>query len=86
MPRLRETPEQKADRMCREALAAGLVRVDLKRKELAEALGISKTTLCSYTNTPRKFTVGLLRKLYRLEVFTQEDIIRIICMHDSTRA
>lgn len=79
MPRLRETPEQKADRMCREALAAGLVREDLMRKELAEELGIGKTTLCSYTNVPRKFTVGLLRKLYRRGIFTQEDIVHIIC-------
>lgn len=45
MPRLRETPEQKADRMCREALAAGLVREDLMRKDLAEELGVSRTTL-----------------------------------------
>lgn len=79
MPRLRETPEQKADRLCREALAAGLVRVGLNRKELAEELGIGKTTLCSYTNVPRKFTVGLLRKLYRRGIFTQEDIVHIIC-------
>lgn len=79
MPRQRETPEQKADRLCREALAAGLVRVELNRKELAEELEIGKTTLCSYTNVPRKFTVGLLRKLYRRGIFTQDDIVHIIC-------
>lgn len=79
MPKLRETAEQKADRLCREAIAAGLVRTEKSKTELAAEMNTSRRTLHSHTCVPRKFTVGELRALYRAEIITPENIVDMIC-------
>lgn len=79
MPKLRETAEQKADRLCREAIAAGLARTEITKTQLAAELNTTRRTLHAHTNVPRKFPVGDLRKLYRMEVITAENIVDMIC-------
>ena len=79
MPRLRETPEQLANRAFREALAAGLARKDMTQRAVAGLLRLTQQTLSRYKGAPEKLTVRSLRQLNRLGLLTPEDIQRMIC-------
>ena len=79
MPKLKETPAQVADRMYREAMAAGLVRTGMMQKDLADSLDITTNTLRNHRKDPSFVTVGQLRKMHRMGVLTSEDVTRIIC-------
>ncbi len=79
MPRLRETPEQAADRAFREGIAAGLARQDMTSTVAAEKLRITPQTLARYKREPARLNVQNLRRLWKCGVLTEADVTRIIC-------
>ena len=80
MPKLRETPEQTANRLFRAAFVAGLAREELTHTEIAAKLHVTGRTISSYKAAPAKITVGKLRALYRAGVLTAEDVTAIVCV------
>lgn len=79
MPRLRETPEQVADRAFREGLAAGLAREGMTNGEAADRLRVARQTFSTYKSNPSKLTVQHLRRLWKCGVLTESDVARTIC-------
>lgn len=80
MPRLRETPEQTANRLFRAAFAAGMVRQELTQTEIAAKLHVSGRTISSYKSAPDKITVAKLRRLYKAGVLTADDVTAFVCV------
>lgn len=79
MPKLRETPEQAADRRYREAIAAGLAREQMTQRALAEKTKLAPQTLSRYRSDPKDMSVKTLRKMWKLNVLTEADVAAIIC-------
>ena len=79
MPKLREAPEQMADRAFREGIAAGLAREDMTNGEAADKLRIARQTFSTYKRNPSKFTVNHLRRLWKCGLLTEADVTRTIC-------
>lgn len=79
MPKLRETPEQAADRHYREAIAAGLARERMTQRTLAEKTKLTPQTLSGYRSNPRNMSVKTLRAMWKLNVLTEADVAAIIC-------
>ncbi len=77
MPRIRETPKQRADKLFRSYISAGLVRTEMTRTQLAAALGIAPRTLASYQAKPDKIPFEKIRTLCRLGVLEETDLRQI---------
>lgn len=80
MPRLRETPEQRANRLFRAAFAAGLEREELTHTDIAAKLHVTARTISSYKAAPAKITVEKLRGLYKAGVLTVDDMTAFLCL------
>ena len=80
MPRLRQTPEQKADLAVLEMIQAGQLRAGRPHtgEDLGKALGVCRATGCTILNNPGKLVEPLRRihKSYQMPVDEMLEYIR----------
>lgn len=74
MPKLKERPEQKQNKMFTALLKKNMELSGITEyQELAGRIGINKTTMCYKLKEPDKFTRRELRKIFCILKFSDEE-------------
>lgn len=77
MPRLRKTPQQRADDVFRASIMRAMIEQDMENGYIADLAGVAEQTLCRWKRDPGCIPLRKLRKLFDICDMTNSEILGI---------